>query len=118
MREAKRARRAAWTVVVLVWLLVPACGSSEEQAQPSEKAAAGAAVPARKPPPFETPSVLQAADVLPEELRSGPDFSVSAEVQNDGFMNRYRLHTTWGELWVVSTPLLGKRVRETGPLDL
>ena len=109
LARTTRARRGRLALVVLAWLLAPGCGDSGEEAKASGEESAAAE---KAPPPFETPPVLQAADVVRDDLRSGPDFSLADAVHNDGFMNRYRIRSTWGEIDVVSTPLLRKRVRE------
>jgi hypothetical protein len=117
MGEWKRCVRAY--AVALVSVLGVMTGSACAEASEDGKAAAAkTSEPTRpaKPPAFEEPLVLDAADVLPPALQKGRDFHVSQKVHNDGFMNRYLLKTTWGDLQVVSTPLLRKRVRETAAI--
>jgi len=60
----------------------------------------------------KVPIVLQALDVLPKELVSGPNYTLKKEVRNDGFVNTYELDTVYGPLKVESTALLLKRVAE------
>jgi hypothetical protein len=99
-------------VALLLAVALPSCAESSDE----EPGAAAEQTRAGTPPAFETPPVLKAADVLPAELQKGPDFHVAPEVRSDGFMNHYLLKTTWGDLHVVSTPLLRKRVRETAAI--
>jgi hypothetical protein len=87
-------------------LLMVACGDAPSDAAPEAAASTEAATPA-EPPAFEAPPTLEASEVLPAELLKGADFSVDARVHNDG---------TWGNLQVVSTPLLRKRVHEARAL--
>jgi hypothetical protein len=96
-------------------LLVVACGDAPSDAAPEAAASPEVSAPA-EPPAFETPPTLEASEILPAELVKGADFSVDRKVHNDGFMNRFMLRTTWGNLQVVSTPLLGKRVHEARAL--
>jgi hypothetical protein len=96
-------------------LLIVACGNEPSDAAPEAVASPEVSAPA-EPPAFETPPALEASEILPAELLKGPDFSVAPKVHNDGFMNRFMLRTTWGNLQVVSTPLLRKRVHETRAL--
>jgi hypothetical protein len=102
-------------------LLMVACGDAPSEAAPEVSASPDvsaapevSAPPA--PPAFETPPVLEASEILPAELVKGADFSVDPKVHNDGFMNRFLLRTSWGNLEVVSTPLLRKRVHEARAL--
>lgn len=70
-------------------------------------AAAPAAAPATEPPP-----VLSAAALLPASILSGPNHRLDDQVQNDGYINIYTLHTPKGDLRVESTALLYTRIRE------
>ncbi|GFK93206.1 hypothetical protein NNJEOMEG_01037 [Fundidesulfovibrio magnetotacticus] len=61
---------------------------------------------------FETPYNLSASRILPPELLSGPHHRVEEQVENDGYMNTYRVRSRYGPYRVVSTALLAVRVRE------
>lgn len=61
---------------------------------------------------FENPPVFGASAILPPELVSGPNHRVDERVENDGFMNTYRLQSRFGTLDVVSAATLRKRVAE------
>ena len=65
-----------------------------------------------KPGDYEQPLVLKASKLLPKTLLSGPDFTIEERVQNDGFLNIYTLKSRFGNLRVVSTPMVSKRVNE------
>jgi len=58
------------------------------------------------------PVVLQASDVLPRGVIQGPNYSVRATVNSDGFVNTYDLDSNYGPLKVESTALLLKRIGE------
>jgi len=105
-----------WTrLFSMSMLLMVACGDAPSDAAPEASASPEVSSPA-EPPAFETPPTLEASEILPAELVKGADFSVDQKVHNDGFMNRFMLRTTWGNLQVVSISLLGKRVHEARAL--
>jgi hypothetical protein len=60
----------------------------------------------------KTPIVLQASNVLPNDVAMGSNYMVKATVMSDGFVNTYDLDTSYGPLRVESTALLMKRVGE------
>ncbi|MDA7946242.1 MAG: hypothetical protein MPJ78_02055 [Hyphomicrobiaceae bacterium] len=62
---------------------------------------------------YETPPSFSAARVLTPELQQGPHHRIVDPVRNDGFLNTYRMTTSFGEYDVVGTDLLKVRVRET-----
>ncbi|MHA1165120.1 MAG: hypothetical protein ACTSP0_05990 [Alphaproteobacteria bacterium] len=61
---------------------------------------------------FETPPNLSSKQALPPALRQGPYHTILDPVQNDGFLNSYRMKTRSGEFEIVGTGLLKIRVRE------
>lgn len=63
-------------------------------------------------PTYDKPETLKASDILPPELLSGPNHTIEDKVTNDGYLNTYTLDSQWGNLEVVSTPLLKKRIKE------
>jgi hypothetical protein len=63
------------------------------------------------------PMELQAADVLPKALLSGPNYRVQAMVKNDGVMNTYGLETSGGTLRVESTAYLLMRIGELNAMQ-
>jgi hypothetical protein len=68
--------------------------------------------------PFDRiPIELQAADVLPKALLSGPNYRVQAMVNNDGVMNTYTLETREGTSRVESTAYLLMRIAELNALQ-
>jgi len=91
---------AGWTAALLIAL-----------------APATAAPPAEPGPPFETPPILfPASDLLPDERMSGERWGVIDLVENDGFMNRWRIASDWGELVASSDAQLEARLREIDAL--
>jgi hypothetical protein len=69
-------------------------------------------------PPFDRiPIELQAADVLPKSLLSGPNYRVQPKVKNDGVMNTYGLETSEGSLRVESTAHLLMRIAELNAMQ-
>lgn len=85
----------SFVVLAALFLLFPA---SVRAARPSEA--------------FEIPYSLSASRILPPELLSGPHHRVEELVENDGYMNTYRVRSRYGPYRVVSTALLAVRVRE------
>jgi hypothetical protein len=61
---------------------------------------------------YETPPVLSASKILPSELLSGQSFRVQESVNNDGFLNIYKVDSPFGSSTAVSTALLRKRIHE------
>lgn len=61
---------------------------------------------------FETPPVLRAADLVAEELLEGPHYKVDPEVQNDGYMNHYEIHSDFGDFQARSGLILEMRIKE------
>jgi hypothetical protein len=60
----------------------------------------------------DTPIILQATDVLPEEMLSGDGYAIEKDVINDGFINVYTVKTPYGNMEVESTALLKIRINE------
>lgn len=67
---------------------------------------------------FESPPVFQAKAILPPDLLQGKEHRVAQEVQNDGYMNHYRLTSRFGDLEAVGYPMLLRRVHEIYALAL
>ena len=65
---------------------------------------------------YETPPVLEAADLVDASLLSGPHHRVDAEARNDGFMNHFQIRSDFGDFSAESEELLEIRVREVGAL--
>src|SRR5688500_3109555 len=61
---------------------------------------------------YEPAAVLNASQILPAELLTGPNHRVEERVYNDGYVNRYTVHSKFGGLVAVSTPMLRKRISE------
>jgi hypothetical protein len=64
-------------------------------------------------PEIQTPPIiLQASNVIPEVSLKGPNYQIEQTVENDGFINTYKLKTDYGSLTVESTALLMIRLNE------
>ena len=95
--------------VVIFWLIAFVSNLDGDLTSPA-KAQGG--------PPFERiPVELQAANVLPKALLSGPNYRVQAAVKNDGIMNSYGLETSEGTLRVESTAYLLMRIGELNAMQ-
>lgn len=56
----------------------------------------GASLNAAAKSNYEKPSVLKASKILPADLVTGPHHRLDDKVRNDGYMNTYTLHSTFG----------------------
>lgn len=61
---------------------------------------------------------LQAKDVLPETLLKGSNYTIHAEVHNDGLINTYTMTTPYGAARVESTSLLLMRIGELKAIEV
>jgi hypothetical protein len=61
---------------------------------------------------YENSAVLDSAKTLPPGLRSGPDFKVDKKVVNDGFINRYRVKSTFGDFTASGNLAMAKLAAE------
>lgn len=75
-------------------------------------ACTAAFVPSAGAQDFEAPPVLEASRILPPELAAGAEHRVDGRVENDGYMNRYRIQSRFGSFEAQSTAELAIRVRE------
>jgi hypothetical protein len=60
----------------------------------------------------QTPIILKAKDILPQDLLQGENYKVENEVKNDGIFNTYQLNTDYGQITVESDSILKIRVSE------
>ncbi len=58
------------------------------------------------------PITLQASEVLPKDLLTGPNYKIKETVTNDGFINTYEIETQYGSFKIESTALLLIRINE------
>src|SRR6188474_2059192 len=65
---------------------------------------------------FEPPTTLNASQILPPDLLSGPNHCVEERVYNDGYLNTYRVGSKFGTFVAVSTSMLRKRIGEINAL--
>ncbi len=79
-------------------------------------AAAAWSIPCMAAGPYENTAVLDASQVLPKSLRSGPGFTVGKKVANDGFVNQYQVTTDYGRFSVLGDLALAKLVGEIGAI--
>ena len=61
---------------------------------------------------FEPLPILDASMILPSNIVTGPHYKVDKQVRNDGYVNTYTIHSSFGEFEAVSTALLRIRVDE------
>lgn len=69
---------------------------------------------------FEAPPVLSAGEILPAGVVEGGRYHVEAEVENDGYMNTYRIASDFGRFEAYGSTRLALLVREIealGELD-
>ncbi len=81
------------------------CDESEKTATSGER------------PSSEKPPTFKASDILPAEFQSGDGWTVEETVENDGFLNTYRIKATQGTFTVVGTPMLRIRAHEMNVLQ-
>ena len=65
---------------------------------------------------FETPPTLRAGDLIPAELLESDRHRVEPEVQNDGLMNHFVIHSDFGNFEAGSRAMLEIRVQEVHAL--
>ena len=68
--------------------------------------------------PFEDPPQLTASTVLPIEILTGPYHRIDERVLNDGYLNHYTIRSQLGDIEVVSTAKLRKRIDEINAIAL
>ena len=61
---------------------------------------------------FEKPGILKARSFLPPEVLKGEHYTVDDKVHNDGFLNHYNVHSSFGNFQVTGTSSLLILVRE------
>jgi hypothetical protein len=61
---------------------------------------------------IQTPIILKAADILPQDLLQGENYKIQNEVKNDGIFNTYELDTDYGQITVESDSILMIRIAE------
>ena len=75
-------------------------------------------VAAQDLPEFQKlPVTLKASEQVPENVLTGPNYRIEADVKNDGFVNTYQLTTDYGPLKVEGTSLLIERTNELKALS-
>lgn len=67
---------------------------------------------------LKTPIVLNASEVLPQEIIKGINYAISEEVVNDGLINTYKIKTGHGAMLAESTAELMNRIQEFKALEL
>src|SRR4026209_2132661 len=65
---------------------------------------------------YEPPTTLNASQILPPDVLSGPNHRVEERVYNDGYLNTYRIGSKVGTFVAGSPPLLRKRNGEINAL--
>jgi len=75
------------------------------------------ATPAPDETPYDMPPIVLSAHArLGEEALTGPGWGVHDRVENDGFTNRWRLASDWGEIVAAGDRMLEVRRRELAAL--
>ncbi|MBX3178631.1 MAG: hypothetical protein KF886_14825 [Candidatus Hydrogenedentes bacterium] len=109
MRIAELRRRAPLALIFVLGLAPGAWA----QGQPDP----GTGAPALEGD-YETPPVLNAADLLPEYLLTGELFTVDPEVRNDGATNHYVIRSPLGDAEALGKDALIVAIQELRALDL
>ncbi len=66
---------------------------------------------------YETPSVLEVKDIVPQELLGSDLYTIDDEVITSGFTNTYRIHSKYGEFVAHGNEMLGHLVHEIRVID-
>ena len=61
---------------------------------------------------YETPQVLQAEDVLPEELLKSDLYTIENEVSTHGYTNTYQINSIFGKFTAHGNEMLFQRIQE------
>ena len=61
---------------------------------------------------YETPQVLQAEDVLPEELLKSDLYTIENEVSTHGYTNTYQINSNFGKFTAHGNEMLFQRIQE------
>jgi hypothetical protein len=104
--------------ILFVCLLLPfqiGCATTHE---PVPAFAAREVNPPTQPPGFETPPLLDAVDVLPPELLSGPHHELESRVINDGYTNHYVVLSDYGDFPAAGRVELEQRVAEVQAITI
>jgi hypothetical protein len=66
---------------------------------------------------YETPSVLEVKDIVPQELLGSDLYTIDDEVSTRGFTNTYRIHSKYGEFVAHGNEMLRQLVHEIRAID-
>lgn len=61
---------------------------------------------------YETPPMLEASEVLPEQMQAGDHYKVKPQVQNDGYMNHYVIDSDFGQFQAYGDLALARLIHE------
>ena len=101
-------RSSSSLLIGLMALTAAGAAFAQESAPPAEESAAATFDP--------SPTILDAAAVVPAELLRGDHHEVMQRVENDGLMNRYQIASDFGRFEAYGTLVLAVRVQEVGAL--
>src|SRR5262245_42792750 len=76
-----------------------------------------AAVSAPAQPPFQTPPILNARELLPPDMRAGPLFEVDDRVPTDGLQGHFTLRSGYGTFVAPGRELLRIRIAELSAIQ-
>lgn len=65
---------------------------------------------------FEKPPVFNASQILPPDVLKGKFYQIEEKVQNDGYMNFYKIRSNFGEFEAEGNSMLRIRIQEIGAL--
>jgi hypothetical protein len=61
---------------------------------------------------YEAPPTVRAADLVPEDMLSGPRYTIDPKVRTDGSMAIFRIHSDFGDFECMGHEMLYKRIDE------
>lgn len=67
--------------------------------------------------PYETPLVVQAKDVVPQELLQSDLYTIENNVITHGYTNTYRIHSRFGDFVAHGNEMLRQRLHEIRAID-
>ena len=113
LRSLPRKSLFAMSGLSLALIGMPTLGGDVREDQTNvaqEPVAAAVVLPAI--PAYEVPPVLAARDLLAQEFLEGADFRVEDRVPTDGFLMRFKIHSSFGSFDAASPQMVEIRIAE------